>query len=75
MYEPMKIRPHMEVVDNSGRRVGTVNGVIDDLILLARSASFGDLHHCVAIDRVESVEDNRVCLGQPFYPERRKNPR
>ncbi len=75
MYEPMRIKPHMEVVDNSGRCVGTVNGVIDDLILLARSGSFGDLHHCVAIDRVESVDDNRVCLGQPFFPERRSRPR
>lgn len=75
MYEPMGIRPHMEVVDNFGRRLGTVNGVIDDLILLARSESFGDLHHCVPIDRVESVDDDRVCLGQPFYPERRARPR
>jgi hypothetical protein len=75
MYETMRIRPHMEVVDDSGRRLGTVNGVVDDLILLARSASFGDLHHCVPLERVESVEDNRIRLGQPFYPERRRWPR
>ena len=75
MFHEMRIRPHMEVVDNFGRRVGTVNGVIDDLILLARSSSFGDLHHCVAIDRVDSIDDNRVCLKQPFYPERRSKPR
>jgi len=75
MFETMRIREHMEVVDNSGRRIGTVNGVIDDLILLARSSSFGDLHHCVPIDRVERVDEDRVCLGQPFFPERRRHPR
>jgi hypothetical protein len=75
MFETLRIRPHMEVVDNSGRRIGTVNGVIDDLILLARSGSFGDLHHCVPLDRVDSIDDNRVRLGQPFFPERRRHPR
>jgi len=75
MFHEMRIRPHMEVVDSTGQLLGTVNGIFDDLILLARSGGFGDLHHCVAIDRVESIDENRVCLKQPFYPERRSKPR
>lgn len=57
----MGIREHMQVVDHDGHSLGIVNGVIDDLILLARSSA-GDLHHCVPLSRVETVENDRICL-------------
>lgn len=61
MFEPMNIKEHMKVVDHDGHSIGIVNGVIDDLILLARSGA-ADLHHCVPMSRVVSVENNRICL-------------
>jgi hypothetical protein len=61
MIEPMRIREQMEVIDHSGHRVGIVNGVINDLILLARSGA-GDLHHCVPLDRVAALDETRIRL-------------
>lgn len=61
MIEAMRIREHMEVVDQSGHRLGIVNGVINDLILLARSGA-GDLHHCVPLERVARIDETRICL-------------
>jgi hypothetical protein len=61
MIEPMRIREHMEVVDQSGHSLGIVNGVINDLILLARSGA-GDLHHCVPLERVAAIDETRIRL-------------
>lgn len=57
----MNIRENMEVVDPSGHSLGIVNGVINDLILLARSSA-GDLHHCVPLERVAEVDETRIRL-------------
>lgn len=64
MFEPMHIKQDMEVTDHAGQHIGIVQEVIDDLIKLARSESWLDLYHCVRIDRVESIEDNRIYLKQ-----------
>lgn len=62
MFEALNIKEHMTVIDHEGHRIGIVQEVIDDLIKLARSDSWFDLHHCVGIDRVEAIEDNRIYL-------------
>ncbi len=61
MIEPLRIKEHMEVVNHSGVSLGIVNGVINDLILLARSGA-GDLHHCVPLERVAAVDETRIRL-------------
>jgi hypothetical protein len=61
MFETMRIRRNMEVVGQTGQRLGTVSGIVDDLILLARSSA-GDLHHCVPLHRVATIDETRICL-------------
>ena len=61
MFEMKNIKEYMKVVDHDGHSIGIVNGVIDDLILLARSGA-GDLHHCVPLRRVEDISENCVRL-------------
>lgn len=64
MFEKMRIKEHMEVADAKGLHVGTVDGVQDDKIKLTRSDSVDDMHHFLAVDDVERIDDNRIYLKQ-----------
>lgn len=64
MFEKLRIKEHMEVADNSGQHVGTVDEVVDDRIKLTRSDSSDGTHHFIAIDQVDRIEDNRIYLKQ-----------
>lgn len=56
------IRPHMAVVDDGGRQVGTVDHMEDGRIKLTRSGSTDGQHHHLSLDQIDRVEDGRVCL-------------
>lgn len=64
MFEKLRIKEHMEVADNSGQHVGTVDDVVDDRIKLTRSDSGDGTHHFIAIGQVDRIEDNRIYLKQ-----------
>lgn len=64
MFEKLRIKEHMEVANSSGQHVGTVDGIEDDRIKLTRTDSEDGLHHYVAIDDVERIDDNRVYLKE-----------
>jgi hypothetical protein len=64
MFEKLRIKEHMEVADNSGQHVGTVDEVVDDRIKLTRTDSADGAHHFIAIDQVDRIEDNRIYLKQ-----------
>lgn len=64
MFEKLRIKEHMEVADNSGQHVGTVDEVVDDRIKLTRSDSDDGAHHFIAIDQVDRIDDNRIYLKQ-----------
>ena len=68
MFEKLRIRQHMEVADNRGDHVGTVDHVEDDRIKLTRSDSSDGAHHYIALDQVDKIADNRVYLkvGTPI---------
>jgi hypothetical protein len=52
----------MEVADNSGQHVGTVDDVVDDRIKLTKTDSADGSHHFINMDQVDRIEDNRVYL-------------
>lgn len=62
MFEKWRIKEHMEVVDSSGRHLGTVDEIEGDTIKLTRSDSSDGQHHYVEIDHVDEISDNRVTL-------------
>src|SRR5690606_33661261 len=62
MFEKMRIKEHMEVADSNGQHVGTVDEVDGDAIKLTRSDSSDEMHHSLAIDDIESIDDNRIYL-------------
>ena len=62
MFEKWRIKEHMEVVDASGRHLGTVDEIDGDNIKLTRSDSSDGQHHYVEIDHVDDISDNRVTL-------------
>ena len=64
MFEKWRIKEHMEVVDSSGRHVGTVDEIEGDQIKLTRSDASDGSHHYLEIDAVDSIEDNQVRLKQ-----------
>lgn len=64
MFEKLRIKDHMEVVDCNGMHVGTVDEVKDDAIKLTKSDSADDMHHFLKLDDVEEIDDNRVRLKQ-----------
>ena len=64
MFEKLRIKEHMEVTDCNGQHVGTVDDVKDDAIKLTKSDSADDIHHFVAIDDIEKIDDNRIYLKQ-----------
>lgn len=64
MFEKLRIKEHMEVADNAGQHVGTVDEVVDDRIKLTRTDSDDGEHHFIALDQVDRIEDNRIYLKQ-----------
>ena len=58
-----QIREHMSVVDARGNPVGTVDAVEEDRIKLTRAGSTDGEHHYLALDRVESVENDQVRIS------------
>ncbi|WP_379548339.1 DUF2171 domain-containing protein [Qipengyuania sp. DSG2-2] len=62
MFEKIRIKEHMEVVNSEGLHVGTVDALQDDKIKLTKSDSMDDMHHFLMIDDVEEITDNRVVL-------------
>lgn len=68
MFEKIRIKEHMEVADNAGQHVGTVDKVENDMIILTRSDSSDGRHHSLPLDAVDKIDDNRVYLkaGTPL---------
>lgn len=64
MFEKIRIKEHMEVVDARGQHVGTVDEVEDERIKLTKSDASDNMHHFLSLDDVEKIDDNRVCLKQ-----------
>ena len=62
MFEKLRIKEHMEVTDNAGQHVGTVDEVEDERIKLTRTDSNDGAHHYIALDQVDKIDDNRVYL-------------
>jgi len=60
-----RIKEHMKVIGSDGQRVGTVDCVKDEKIILTKSdpASQGK-HHSIPLDWVSSVEQDEVRLNQ-----------
>jgi len=64
MFEKIRIKEHMEIVDSTGQHVGTVDEVEDERIKLTKSDAMDDQHHFIALDAVEKLDDNRVVLKE-----------
>jgi len=64
VFEKLRIKEHMEVADNHGQHIGTVDAVKDDRIKLTRSDSSDQAHHFIAVDQVDRIDDNRIYLKQ-----------
>ena len=64
MFEKLRIKEHMEVVNFEGLHVGTVDAVQDDAIKLTKSDSMDDMHHFLSLDDVEKIDDNRIYLTE-----------
>lgn len=64
MFEKLRIHEHMEVATSAGQHIGTVDEVKDDRIKLTRSDSSDGVHHYVALENVDRIDDNRVYLKQ-----------
>lgn len=62
MFEKLRIKQHMEIVDAAGRHVGTVDELDGDTIKLTRSDSSDGQHHYVDFDHVDRIDENRVYL-------------
>jgi hypothetical protein len=59
-----QIREHMEVVGSDDKPVGTVDRVITDRIVLAKSdPESGGAHHSLSCSDIDRVEGDRVILG------------
>ena len=64
MFEKIRIKEHMEITDCKGQHVGTVDAVKDDSIKLTKSDSADDIHHFIALDDVDKIDDNRIYLKE-----------
>jgi hypothetical protein len=59
-----QVREQMEVVGNDEQRVGTVDRIAGDRIILAKNdPEAGGVHHSLTCTEIERIEDNRVILG------------
>ncbi|GGO23965.1 DUF2171 domain-containing protein [Deinococcus humi] len=54
---------HMQVKDNNGEHVGTVDHLEGDRVKLTRSDSSDGQHHYVPLSQVESMDDVAVYLN------------
>ena len=67
MFNISDIHEHAEIIGKDGRHVGTVDGVEGSRIKLTKADSQGAAHmghhHFIALDLVETVQDNRVHLS------------
>jgi len=57
-----EIRPHQDVVDQSGALVGTVDHVDGDRIKLTRQSSGDGEHHYVPLSQVAGIENDQIRL-------------
>ncbi len=64
MFEKLRIKEHMEIVDSTGQHVGTVDDTQDDAIKLTKSDSSDDMHHFIKLDSVDRIDDNRIYLKE-----------
>ena len=64
MFEKLRIKEHMEIVDCNGQHVGTVDDTQDDAIKLTKSDSADDIHHFIKLDSVDRIDDNRIYLKE-----------
>ncbi|GAB5351760.1 DUF2171 domain-containing protein [Qipengyuania sp. 483] len=64
MFEKLRIKEHMEIVDSKGQHVGTVDETQDDAIKLTKSDSSDDMHHFIKLDSVDRIDDNRIYLKE-----------
>lgn len=64
MFEKLRLKEHMEVVDAAGQHIGTVDSVENDKIKLTRSDSADNMHHYLLVDDVDKIDDNRAWLKQ-----------
>lgn len=58
-----EIREHAEVVGSDGERVGTVDRVGGDRIILTKSDSADNRHHSIPCTMVEKLEGDKVVLN------------
>ena len=60
----VQIREHMEVVGNDDQRIGTVDRVAGDRLILAKSdPESGGAHHSLSCADIDRVEGDRVILA------------
>ena len=59
-----QIRPHMDVVDDNGGHVGTVDHVDGDRVKLTRDSSPDGEHHYVPLSQVAGIEGGKLRLRQ-----------
>lgn len=64
MTDTSQIKEHMEVVGSDGQHVGTVDGVENDTIKLAKNDSVDGAHHFVPLNCVETVDGDTVRLSR-----------
>lgn len=62
MFEKLRIKQQMEVTDQSGKHVGTVDNVDGDRMKLTRSNISDGAYHFIALDQVDKIAGNRVYL-------------
>lgn len=58
-----QIRPHQNVVDQSGALVGTVDHVDGDRIKLTRGSSGDGEHHYIPLSQVAGIENDQIRLN------------
>jgi len=67
-----QIREHMTVVGSDEERIGTVDGVRGDHIVLTKSDSENGQHHSLSCARIDRVEGDRVILDKPAEEAKRE---
>lgn len=60
----LNISENMKVIGSDGEHIGTVDKVEGDEIKLTKDDSPDGRHHRISVNEVDSVEENRVTLGQ-----------
>lgn len=58
-----QIRPHQDVVDQSGAHVGTVDHVDGDRIKLTRASGGDGEHHYIPLSQVAGIEGDKIRLS------------